>query len=435
MKRRLMAIFALVVAVATLVFAVAVAINQFPRGLVLLGCVLIAGGSAWYGLRRRGIARVVGVIVAGIALVGGVVLIVAGGERWVDLLVVAGLLVSLAAASAAFTIHVDLPNAQAPRRAVLFYNPRSGGGKAERFQLAKEARERGIEPIELKPGEDLETLVRGAVDRGADGLAMAGGDGSQAIVAKVAAEVGLPYACVPAGTRNHFALDLGVDRDDVVGGLDAFVDGGERRVDLAEVNGRVFVNNVALGLYAEAVQRSGYRDAKIRTLLDTMPDVVGPGGSDIDLRWTGPGGHEHHAGAVVMVSNNQYRLGHAVGSGTRPRIDDGLLGIIIVGPPSGRGENGSSPQRPLRQWSAPTFEIDADQPVPAGIDGEALVLDAPLRFGIRPGVLTVRVSRKHPGASPSAIAPEGMWPSIVELARIAFGHHQNPATSTPERAE
>ena len=433
--RRLTAIFALVVAAVTLALAIAVAINQFPRGLALLGCVLIAGASAWYGLRRRGIARVVGVIVAGIALVGAVALIVVGGARFVDLLIVAGLLVSLAAASAAFTIHVDLPSATAPRQPVLFFNPRSGGGKAERFQLAKEARERGIEPIGLKPGDDLEVLVRGAVERGADGLAMAGGDGSQAIVAKVAAEQGLPYACVPAGTRNHFALDLGVDREDVVGALDAFVDGGERRVDLAEVNGRVFVDNVALGLYAEAVQRAGYRDAKIRTVLDTVPDVVGPGGSEIDMRWTGPGGHEHHAGAVVLVSNNQYRLGRAVGSGTRPRIDDGLLGIIVVGAPSGRGQNGSSLQRPLREWSAPTFEIDADRPVPAGIDGEALVLDAPLHFRIRPGVLWVHIARKHPGASPSAIAPEGMWAGIVELAHIAFGHHQKPASSISERPE
>ena len=119
---------------------------------------------------------------------------------------------------------------------------------------------------------------------------MAGGDGSQAIVAAIAAELGLPYACVPAGTRNHFALDLGVDRDDVVGALDAFVDGGERTVDLAEVNGRVFVNNVSLGLYAEAVQRTGYRDAKLRTLLDTVPDVLGPGSGKLDLRWTGPAG-------------------------------------------------------------------------------------------------------------------------------------------------
>ena len=162
---------------------------------------------------------------------------------------------------------------------MLFFNPRSGGGKAERFSLAAEARSRGIESIELGSGDDLETLVRTAVAEGADALAMAGGDGSQAVVAALAAEHGLPYACVPAGTRNHFALDLGVDRDDVVGALDAFVDGGERLVDLAEVNGRVFVNNVSLGLYAEAVQRKGYRDAKLRTIFDTVPDVLGPGGT------------------------------------------------------------------------------------------------------------------------------------------------------------
>ena len=343
MRRRLAAIVALVVGAATVALAVAVAVSEFPRGLGLLGCVVVAGAAAWYGVLRRGAARVAGLTVAALALAGAVALLVAGGAPFVDLLVVAGLLVSLAAARAALAVHVDLPGAPAPRRPVLFFNPRSGGGKAERFALADEARARGIEPIELKPGEDLETLVRGAVDRGADALAMAGGDGSQAIVAAIAAERGLPYACVPAGTRNHFALDLGVDRDDVVGALDAFVDGGERTVDLAEINGRVFVNNVSLGLYAEAVQREGYRDAKIRTLLDTVPDMLGPGGSELDLRWTGPGGQVHHAGAMVLVSNNRYRLGRAVGSGTRPRIDDGLLGITVVGEPSGRGE-----ERPIR---------------------------------------------------------------------------------------
>src|SRR5512134_1696393 len=125
---------------------------------------------------------------------------------------------------------------------------------------------------------------------------MAGGDGSQAIVAAIASECDLPYACIPAGTRNHFALDLGVDREDVVGALDSFVDGGQRRVDLAEVNGRVFVNNVSLGLYAEAVQRGGYREAKLRTIFDTLPDALGPEGGGLDLRWTGPGGHAHSSG-------------------------------------------------------------------------------------------------------------------------------------------
>ena len=426
MSRRLAAALALVVGAATIVLAVSVSVTEFPRGLILLGCVLVAGAAAWYGALRRGIVRVVGLSVGVLVLAGAVVLLIVDGTGGVDLLVLAGLLATLALARATMKIHVDLPDATPPSRAVLFYNPKSGGGKAERFKLADEARKRGIEPIELKLGEDLETLVRGAVDRGADGLAMAGGDGSQAVVAKVAAETGLPYACIPAGTRNHFALDLGVDRDDVVGALDAFVDGGERTVDLAEVNGRVFVNNVSLGLYAEAVQRGGYRDAKLRTLLDTVPDALGPEGGGLDLRWTGPGGQAHRAGAVVLVSNNIYRLGRVIGSGTRPRIDDGLLGLTVIGGPSGRGENGGGLQRPMREWSAPAFEVDSDRPVPAGIDGEALVLDPPLKFRIRPGVLRVRVARQHPGASPSAAAPEGPWAAVGELARIAFGASRHP---------
>ena len=420
-RQRIAAGLALVLGAATLVLAVAMAVSEFPRGLGLLACVLVAAAAAWYGVLRRGVGRAAGLAVAVLALAAAVALLVDGGTPVPELLVIAGLLAFLAASRASLGEHVDLPSAPAPRQPVLFFNPRSGGGKAERFSLAAEARARGIEPIELKPGDDLEVLVRTAVERGADGLAMAGGDGSQAIVAAIAAERGLPYSCVPAGTRNHFALDLGVDRDDVVGALDSFVDGGERTVDLAEVNGRVFVNNVSLGVYAEAVQREGYRDAKLRTLLDTVPDVMGPDGSGMDLRWTGPGGQLHHEGAMVLVSNNRYRLGRAVGSGTRPRIDDGLLGITVLGGPSGGGEKARSLQRPMREWSAPGFDVDADSPVPAGVDGEALMLDPPLRFQIRPGVLRVRIARQHPGASPSALAPDGVWAGIRLLARIALG--------------
>ncbi|HYI38296.1 MAG TPA: diacylglycerol kinase family protein [Thermoleophilaceae bacterium] len=424
---------ALVAGTATLALAVAIAVSEFPRGLVLLGLVAVAAVSAWYGVLRRGAARTAGLAVA--ALAGVLVLLLTGGSLFAQLLVVAGLLVSLAAARTALEIRVTLPAASAPSRPVLFFNPRSGGGKAERFALAIEARERGIEPVELTPGQDLVALVQEAIDGGADALAMAGGDGSQAVVAALAAEHRLPYACVPAGTRNHFALDLGVDRDDVVGALDAFVDGGERTVDLAEVNGRVFVNNVSLGLYAEAVQRKGYRDAKLRTLLDTVPEVLGPGGGELDLRWTGPGGHSHHSGAAVLVSNNRYRLGRAVGSGTRPRIDDGLLGVTVFGAPTHRGQGGSRAQRPWREWTAPGFEVDADGPVAAGVDGEALMLDPPLRFRIRPGVLRVRIARRHPGASPSAIAPEGLGDGLAALSRIARGHHLDPATPTPRSPE
>jgi diacylglycerol kinase family enzyme len=433
MKRRWLAGLALLLGAATSSLALVVAVKEFPRGLYLLGLVLLAGVSAWYAVVRRGGARVAGMVVAALALAVALVIIATHGAPLVDALVVAGLLVTVVAARAALHVHVDLPRAQAPRHPVLFFNPRSGGGKAERFRLAEEAAHRRIEPIELRPGDDLEALVLSAVERGADGLAMAGGDGSQAIVAAIAAASGLPYACVPAGTRNHFALDLGVDRDDVVGALDAFVDGGERRVDLAEVNGRVFVNNVSLGLYAQAVQRAGYRDAKIRTLLDTAPDVLGPGVTEPDMRWRGPGGHEHRGGAAVLVSNNRYRLGRAVGSGTRPRIDDGLLGVTVVGSPTGAGADGGSSQRPWREWSAPSFDVEADHPLPAGIDGETVVLEPPLHFHIRPGALQVRVARQHPGASPSALVPEGMWAGVAELARIALGREQTSPGSPQGR--
>ena len=431
MRRRVAAAVALLVGAATIVLGVVVAVSEFPRGFFVLGCVVIALLAAWYGVLRRGIARVLGLCVAALALVGAVVLVIVDGKFGVDLLVLVGLLITLAAIRASFAAHVDLPRVAAPQHPVLFYNPLSGGGKAERFALAKEARDRGYEPIELKRGDELEVLVRRAVDRGADGLAMAGGDGSQAVVAAVAAELSLPYACIPAGTRNHFALDLGVDRDDVVGALDAFVDGGERMVDLAEVNGRVFVNNVSLGVYAEAVQRTGYRAAKIRTILDTVPDALGAGGSDLDMRWTGPGGHGHRGGAAVLVSNNRYRLGRAVGSGTRPSIDDGLLGITVMGAPADGGQR--RVQRPWREWSAPSFEVEADRPLPAGVDGEALIFDAPLQFRIRPGVLRVRIAHQHPGSSPSAMIPEGVRAGLVELVRIVLGRDRESAQSTPRR--
>ena len=418
--RRPAAIAALLLGVAGMALAIVVAVQEFPRGLIALACVALGAAGAWYGVLRRGAVRVAGLAVGALGLAAAF-LVVAGDRLLEEVLVLAAVALSGACGRVAFGIRADLPHVPAPRRPVLFFNPRSGGGKAERFSLAAEARARGIEPIELRSGGDLEALVRDAVDGGADGLAVAGGDGSQAVVAAAAAELDLPYACVPAGTRNHFALDLGVDREDVVGALDAFVDGRERRVDLAEINGRVFVNNVSLGLYADAVHRKGYRDAKLRTLLDTVPDVVGPGGSGLELRWTGPGGHQHRSGAAILVSNNRYRLGRAVGSGTRPRIDDGLLGITIAGAPTGSGRRGHLPQRPWREWAAPAFEVDADRPVSAGIDGEPATLHPPLRFRIRPRVLRVRIAPRHPGASPSAMLPEGVMQSVVALVRIAAG--------------
>ena len=341
-RQRVAAVVALLAAVLTVGLAIVVAVTDFPQGVGVLGCVAVALVAAWFGVVRGGRQRTVGIAVAVLALVGAAVLLTRNGS-WLSLvLLVLGIAIGHAAARVAFQPHVHLPAADPPLRPVLFVNPWSGGGKAAKVGLAAEASARGIRTVELRRGDDLEQLVRDAVAAGADGLAAAGGDGTQAIVATAAAEHGLPYACIPAGTRNHFALDLGVDRDDVVGALDAFVNGGEHFVDLGEVNGRVFVNNVSMGLYAEAVQSKGYRDAKIRTLLDTAPTVLGSEGSHLDLRWTSPDGVVHPSAATILVSNNPYRLGRAVGSGTRPRIDTGQLGVAVV---LGRGEDGAARDR------------------------------------------------------------------------------------------
>ncbi len=417
-RRRFAAVLALLAAAFTIALAIELTVAHFPENLAVVACAMIAIAAGWRGILRRGPMRVISFTIGALALGGAAALLVGEGLVLEVALFVAGLLVALSAGRTAFSLRASLPAAPPPKHPVLLFNPKSGGGKAERFSLADEARKRGIEPIELTKGADLEQLVRDAVAGGADALAMAGGDGSQAVVASVASELNLPYACIPAGTRNHFALDLGVDRDDVVGALDAFVDGGERRVDLAEVNGRVFVNNVSLGLYGEAVQREGYRDSKLRTLLEAAPEVLGPGGEALDLRWRGQGGLEHESAAAILVSNNQYRLGRA-GSGTRPRIDEGELGVAVV--PAPRDRTGGRRAQGLRNWATPSFRVDSAEAVSAGIDGEAVELDPPLRFGIRPRALRVRIARAHPGASPSAYLPEGSWLSAVALARIATG--------------
>ena len=420
--RRLAAGAALALGLATVGLAAALAIVRFPLGIVPLAALPLALGLAWQGVLRRGPMRAL-LLSAGVLLAAASVVLLVAKEPVLVALAVAAPVAAIAAAGTAFRVHVTLRPAPRPRRPVLFFNPRSGGGKAERFHLDKEARARGIEPVELTPGTDLGDLVRDAVARGADALAMAGGDGSQAIVAAIAAERGLPYACIPAGTRNHFALDLGVDRDDVVGALDALVDGGERVVDLADVNGRVFVNNVSLGVYAAAVQKTGYRGAKLRTLLDTVPEVLGTHDAGDDLRFVDGAGQAQRAPAVLLVSNNRCRFGRAAGAGSRPRMDAGALGVALVGAPA-RAE------RALREWTAPSFEVDAAGAVPAGIDGEAAWLDPPLVFRTHPAALRVRIARAHPGASPSALEPDTAWAGVRALAAITAGRApQEPALS------
>ena len=420
---------------ATLAFLLADDVVALLLVLVALG---LAGAGLWLAATRRGIPRLLGIALAVVALGGGVVALVAQG--------LIGELVALVVAIAAFGAASRMAlRRQSPgrtdsmqpgarparaRSAVLLINPKSGGGKAERFDLAGEAGKRGIRAVVLERGDDLLELAEQALIDGADVIGMAGGDGSQALVATVAMRHNVPHVCIPAGTRNHFALDLGLDRDDVVGALDAFTDGVEQRIDLARVNEHVFVNNASMGVYAQVVQSDAYRDAKLETWAQMLPELLGPGAPPIDLEFEGPDGTELHDAPLVLVSNNPYQLTRLAGAGTRARLDTGRLGIVAARIRAASDiaelvmfETVGQAQRfrGLLEWSEARFEVRSRSPVAVGLDGEALMLEPPLQFVSLPGALRVRLPQRASNGA-AATAASLTRDDLTALSRIATGH-------------
>ena len=398
------------------------------RGLllpfVIAGHLAVVVIGAWLALAHRRAVRLVGVVLAVGAVVSIAVLTIRANLLWVVVVCAVLLVLSAMAGRAALRRGVPPPYrvvelaVEPPSRPFLIMNPRSGGGKVVRFGLREKAESLGAEVAVLEgPGTvDVAELARDAVARGADLLGVAGGDGTQALVAAVAAEHDVPLLVISAGTRNHFALDLGLDREDPSTCLDALRDGVEMRVDLGEVNGRPFVNNVSFGAYAAVVERPEYRDEKLKTTLDLLPDLL--------TSTTGPR-LVARADAVtlqgpqaLLVSNNPYNTGDVAGLGRRPRIDGGVLGVIGV-----RAGNAVEAARMLRGRKAAGLtlvvadevEVDADvAEVPAGVDGESVRLATPVRCRVRPGALRVRVPRDRPGVPP--VTPTLQLSAVLELA-------------------
>jgi diacylglycerol kinase family enzyme len=413
--------------------------GDVPIAVLAVVVVLVCSAAIWLALTRRGARRVASVALAALSAIGLIAVLVA---NWQGVVVLVALLLLLAVFGLAARFALGRTGATAPssvagalvpvgaaRSAVLIINLKSGGGKAERFDLAAQAQGRGVEPVVLQPGDDLLELAESAIARGAQVIGMAGGDGSQALVATVAARRDIAHVCIPAGTRNHFALDLGLDREDVVGALDAFTDGVERRIDLARVNDRVFVNNASLGVYAKVVQSEAYRDAKLETWTGMLPDLLGPDAEPIDLEFTAPDGSRCDDAPLVLVSNNPYRLASLTGAGTRERIDTGRLGVLAARVRSAAdvsqlvalelvGQVGRFPG--LLSWSTQEFKVSSSGPVEVGLDGEALVLDPPLRFASLPGALRVRLP-KGVGLPPAARNVGLSTDNLGALVRVAAG--------------
>jgi diacylglycerol kinase family enzyme len=434
--RRLAAIVAMAFFLIVLVTTVLAVVDRPLEVAVQLVLLLVTFFAVWEALTRSGATRAVWIVVAVVAAVAVVAIQVVGGEGdLLSLLVRLALLgVALLLARYALTRDVrtlkqmETPGRPVPaaRHGVLIMNLKSGGGKADKFHLVDECRARGIEPVVLQRGDDLLQLARDAIDRGADVVGMAGGDGSQALVASIAAERGVPMVVIPAGTRNHFALDIGLDRDDVVGALDAYGEARERTIDLADVNGRIFVNNVSLGLYATIVRSPEYRDAKRETTLAALPEMLGPGSEPFDLRFITPDGTEHEGAHVIQVSNGPY--GTTTGGITsRPRLDTGQLGVFSLVVPDAVGATRAvaalttatpALYEGYLSWATPTFEVTSDSPIAVGLDGESLEMDPPLVFTSRPGVLRLRLPLQAIGYSPAARATGvkgllGLWRVVL----------------------
>jgi len=399
------------------------------RSLVMVAVVL-AGAvvtltAAYLFLSRRGVVRWLSLAVVVLAPIGVIIGHAIAGLLWVAILavavwVLAGVTARLALAGDGKTDwrmpeYPARPHAAHP---FLIMNPRSGGGKVGKFDLKRKAEGLGAEVFLMEGPEDVDVaaVARDAVARGADLLGVAGGDGTQALVAEVAAEHGIPFVVVTAGTRNHFALDLGLDRDDPAASLEALSDGVELHVDLGVIGGQTFVNNASFGAYAEVVQTPEYRGDKVGTTLQLLPDLLqGHEGARLTAQADGT---RIEAPQALLVANNPYGMGDVAGLGRRARLDGGILGVVGVTVGSAaqavgllRGGHATG----LSVLTTREIEVTADAPqIPVGIDGEAVRLPTPVKCAIRPGALRVWVPRHRPGVPQPK--PEMDWGRLRHLA-------------------
>ncbi|MFE0553320.1 diacylglycerol/lipid kinase family protein [Streptomyces pilosus] len=397
------------------------------RGLLLLASGVaglgLSAAAVWWTLTLRGPLRWVSALVA-VCVPAGLLALFAVTLFWALLVSLA--LWGLAVWSGRYALrgtgggqaHVRERRLPPPRKPVLIMNPRSGGGKVGRFRLREKAERLGARVVLLGPGgqHDVTELARAAVADGADLLGAAGGDGTQALVAAVAAEHDIPFLVISAGTRNHFALDLGLDRGNPAACLDALTDGVELRVDLGFAGDQPFVNNASFGAYAAIVQSPAYRDDKIGTSLEMLPDLLtGQQGPRLVAR---AGDTTLTAPQAVLVSNNPYRTGDPFGLGRRERLDSAVLGVLGVRLEGAVGAAGlllHPDPSGLTVLTAPEVLIEADvDRIEAGVDGEAMVLPAPVRCRIAPGALRVRVPRRRPGVAPAP--PRLDWRRLRKLA-------------------
>ncbi|HEY7275199.1 MAG TPA: diacylglycerol kinase family protein [Trebonia sp.] len=413
------------------VFAELKSLAMFAVGVI---AAIVSVAAAYFVLSRRGILRWLSLGLLVLVPIAVIVIFALGGVLWVAI-VSAGVWL-LAGVTARQALTGDRPDWRMPeypaqpaaRRPYLIMNSKSGDGKVDRFDLKRKAEALGAE-VFLFGGSgpvDVAAIARRAVANGADLLGVAGGDGTQALVAGIAAEHGLPFVVISAGTRNHFALDLGLDRADPARCLSALADGVELRVDLGVINGQTFVNNASFGAYAEIVETPAYRGDKMGTTLDLLPDLLqGHRGATLAAHVDGT---RIEAPQALLVANNPYGTGDIAGLSRRARLDGGMLGVVgITVRTAGQAVDLLRGSRAdgVSVLTTRKIEITADAAqIPVGVDGEALTMSTPVTCTLTPGALRVWVPRERPGVP--APKPQVNWARLRQLA----GGRRAPAEVT-----
>ena len=403
------------------VFAELKSLAMFAVGLV---AAVVSVTAAYFVLSRRGIMRWLSLGVLVLVPIAVIAIFAVGGVLWVAIVSAGVWLLAGVTARQALTGDrkdwrmPEYPAQPLARHPYLIMNPKSGDGKVGKFGLKHKAEALGVE-VFLFDGSgpvDVAAVARQAVANGADLLGVAGGDGTQALVAGIAAEHGLPFVVISAGTRNHFALDLGLDLQDPARCLNALADAVELRVDLGVINGQTFVNNASFGAYAEIVETPAYRGDKMGTTLNLLPDLLqGHRGARLAAQ---ADGMRIVAPQALLVANNPYGTGDLAGLSRRARLDGGILGVVGVTVSSAgqavdllRGSRAAG----VSVLTTKQIEITADAPqIPVGVDGESILMSTPVTCTVSPGALRVWVPRDRPGVP--APKPPVNWARLRQLA-------------------
>lgn len=277
---------------------------------------------------------------------------------------------------------------------------------AERAHVEQALRAAGIDaPVERVAGHRIAARAKSAVGKGAALVIVGGGDGSVGAAAGALAGGKAALGILPLGTLNHFARDLGIPSD-ITEAAQAIANGRARRVDLAEVNGRAFVNNAAVGLYPLMVvdreaqrQRLG-RSKRLAMLVASLRTMARFHASRLMI--STDGGEARIDTPLLFVGNNDYRLA-IPGAGRRASLDEGRLCVMLMRSKSLPGFLAATarallglgrPDDMARLDNVRELTVDSRRRrLAIAIDGEQAELAPPLVFRIRPKALRVVVPR------------------------------------------